>query len=156
MERVCRTIVVKKELSRKAKLSPFTGQSHAPTLTYGHEFWVPKHLRNTFSPKIALLDGINWASSTTVRNLRVFYLIRICPSTPILSIFQGQIVQVAGRQSGTWNKVNGTIVRTVTGKSESLTFAEDLFKIVVNFRDACEINWVQGTQRCDRDSSCRR
>ncbi|KAI3360336.1 hypothetical protein L3Q82_014651 [Scortum barcoo] len=29
----------------------------------------PKHLRNTFSPKIALLDGINWASSTTVRNL---------------------------------------------------------------------------------------
>ncbi|KAI3377277.1 hypothetical protein L3Q82_009178 [Scortum barcoo] len=30
---------------------------------------VRKHLRNTFSPKIALLDGINWASSTTVRNL---------------------------------------------------------------------------------------
>ncbi|KAI3367040.1 hypothetical protein L3Q82_009670 [Scortum barcoo] len=33
----------------------------------------PKHLRNTFSPKIALLDGINWASSTTVRNLCVLF-----------------------------------------------------------------------------------
>ncbi|KAI3353778.1 hypothetical protein L3Q82_005006 [Scortum barcoo] len=40
MRSVYRTVVVKKELSRKAKLSRFTGQSTFPTLTYGHELWV--------------------------------------------------------------------------------------------------------------------
>ncbi|KAI3371769.1 hypothetical protein L3Q82_024322 [Scortum barcoo] len=42
MRSVYRTVVVKKELSRKAKLSLDlrTGQSHVPTLTYGHELWV--------------------------------------------------------------------------------------------------------------------
>ncbi|KAI3363907.1 hypothetical protein L3Q82_001502 [Scortum barcoo] len=40
MRSVYRTVVVKKELSRKAKLARFTGQSTLPTLTYGHELWV--------------------------------------------------------------------------------------------------------------------
>ncbi|KAI3357207.1 hypothetical protein L3Q82_015664 [Scortum barcoo] len=50
-----------------------------------------KHLRNTFSPKIALLDGINWASRHHCKEPRHFNLIRICPSTPILSIFQEKL-----------------------------------------------------------------
>ncbi|KAI3351207.1 hypothetical protein L3Q82_005760 [Scortum barcoo] len=38
---VYRTVVVKKELSRKAKLSIYRScQSTLPTLTYGHELWV--------------------------------------------------------------------------------------------------------------------
>ncbi|KAI3351522.1 hypothetical protein L3Q82_020364 [Scortum barcoo] len=51
----------------------------------------PKHLRNTFSPKIALLDGINSAftSSTTVRNLCVLIDQDMSFLTPISSIFQG-------------------------------------------------------------------
>ncbi|KAI3371802.1 hypothetical protein L3Q82_024358 [Scortum barcoo] len=39
--------------------------------------------------QIALLDGINWASSTTVRNLGVLFDQDMVSSTPILSIFQG-------------------------------------------------------------------
>ncbi|KAI3365731.1 hypothetical protein L3Q82_000696 [Scortum barcoo] len=40
MRSVYRTVVVKKELSRKQRSSRFTGQSTSPTLTYGHELWV--------------------------------------------------------------------------------------------------------------------
>ncbi|KAI3359480.1 hypothetical protein L3Q82_013884 [Scortum barcoo] len=40
MRSVYRTIVVKKELSRKAKLSIYRSIYVAPTLTYGHELWV--------------------------------------------------------------------------------------------------------------------
>ncbi|KAI3351626.1 hypothetical protein L3Q82_020238 [Scortum barcoo] len=36
---VYRTVVVKKELSRKAKLSIYRS-IYVPTLTYGHELWV--------------------------------------------------------------------------------------------------------------------
>ncbi|KAI3363640.1 hypothetical protein L3Q82_001272 [Scortum barcoo] len=39
MRSVYRTVVVKKELSRKAKLSIYRS-IYAPTLTYGHELWV--------------------------------------------------------------------------------------------------------------------
>ncbi|KAI3373314.1 hypothetical protein L3Q82_006613 [Scortum barcoo] len=39
MRSVYRTIVVKKELSRKAKLSIYQS-IYVPTLTYGHELWV--------------------------------------------------------------------------------------------------------------------
>ena len=36
---LCRTIVMKRELSQKAKLSIYCSLS-VPTLTYGHEGWV--------------------------------------------------------------------------------------------------------------------
>ncbi|KAI3368165.1 hypothetical protein L3Q82_007888 [Scortum barcoo] len=39
MRSVYRTVVVKKELSRKAKLSIYRS-IYVPTLTYGHELWV--------------------------------------------------------------------------------------------------------------------
>ncbi|KAK3517717.1 hypothetical protein QTP70_016386 [Hemibagrus guttatus] len=39
MRSMYRSVVVKKELSRKAKLSIYQS-SYAPTLTYGHELWV--------------------------------------------------------------------------------------------------------------------
>ncbi|KAI3358951.1 hypothetical protein L3Q82_015333 [Scortum barcoo] len=39
MRSVYRTVVVKKELSRKAKLSIYRSV-YVPTLTYGHELWV--------------------------------------------------------------------------------------------------------------------
>ncbi|KAI3371926.1 hypothetical protein L3Q82_006798 [Scortum barcoo] len=39
MQSVYRTVVVKKELSRKAKLSIYRS-IYVPTLTYGHELWV--------------------------------------------------------------------------------------------------------------------
>ncbi|KAI3377375.1 hypothetical protein L3Q82_008564 [Scortum barcoo] len=40
MRSVYRTVVVKKELSRKAKALDLPGSIYAPTLTYGHELWV--------------------------------------------------------------------------------------------------------------------
>ncbi|KAI3377115.1 hypothetical protein L3Q82_000066 [Scortum barcoo] len=40
MRSVYRTVVVKKELSRKAKLSIYLVNLRTPTLTYGHELWV--------------------------------------------------------------------------------------------------------------------
>ncbi|KAK3548334.1 hypothetical protein QTP70_010189 [Hemibagrus guttatus] len=40
MRSMYRSVVVKKELSRKAKLSIYQS-IYAPTLTYGHELWVP-------------------------------------------------------------------------------------------------------------------
>ncbi|KAI3373168.1 hypothetical protein L3Q82_006373 [Scortum barcoo] len=41
MRSVYRTVVVKKELSRRrSEALDLPGQSHAPTLTYGHELWV--------------------------------------------------------------------------------------------------------------------
>ncbi|KAI3353374.1 hypothetical protein L3Q82_019912 [Scortum barcoo] len=40
MRSVYRTVVVKKELSRKAKGSRFHRSIYVPTLTYGHELWV--------------------------------------------------------------------------------------------------------------------
>ena len=39
MRALCRAVVVKKELSRKAKLSIYWS-IYVPTLTYGHELWV--------------------------------------------------------------------------------------------------------------------
>ncbi|KAK3534060.1 hypothetical protein QTP86_001191 [Hemibagrus guttatus] len=39
MRSMCRSVVVKKELSRKAKLSIYQS-IYVPTLTYGHELWV--------------------------------------------------------------------------------------------------------------------
>ncbi|KAI3360330.1 hypothetical protein L3Q82_014642 [Scortum barcoo] len=40
MRSVYWTVMVKKELSRKARSSRFTGQSTFPPLTYGHELWI--------------------------------------------------------------------------------------------------------------------
>ncbi|KAI3367177.1 hypothetical protein L3Q82_008232 [Scortum barcoo] len=53
MRSVYRTVVVKKELSRKAKLSIYRS-IYAPTLTYGHELWVM-----TEKDKIADTSGRN-------------------------------------------------------------------------------------------------
>ena len=39
MRALYRSVVVKKELSRKAKLSIYRSV-YVPTLTYGHELWV--------------------------------------------------------------------------------------------------------------------
>ncbi|KAI3355171.1 hypothetical protein L3Q82_017869 [Scortum barcoo] len=43
---VCRTIVVKKELSRKKRSSRFTWSVYTPTLTYGHELMSTKRTRS--------------------------------------------------------------------------------------------------------------
>ncbi len=54
------TVVVKKELSRKAKLSIYQS-IHVPTRTYGHELWVvSKRMRSRIqAAKISFLCGVS-------------------------------------------------------------------------------------------------
>ncbi|KAK3507789.1 hypothetical protein QTP70_000372 [Hemibagrus guttatus] len=56
MRSMYRSVVVKKELSRKAKLSIYQS-IYAPTLTYGHELWVMTERTEEFNVEVGLHQG---------------------------------------------------------------------------------------------------
>ncbi|KAK3528482.1 hypothetical protein QTP70_000305 [Hemibagrus guttatus] len=72
MRSMYRSVVVKKELSRKAKLLIYQS-IYVPTLTYGHELWVMTE-RNCIT-----LSGIFKLCSTY---LRKYSIVRLCDSSP--------------------------------------------------------------------------
>ncbi len=59
MRELCRSVVRKAELSRKAKISVFQSV-FAPTLTYGHEIWVmtEKIRSRVQAAEIKILRGV--------------------------------------------------------------------------------------------------
>ncbi|KAI3373259.1 hypothetical protein L3Q82_006385 [Scortum barcoo] len=89
MRSVYRTIVVKKELSRKAKLSIYRS-IYAPTLTYGHELWVVMTERTRSRIQAAEMSFLRRVAGRSLRDrLRwLGYLFRMPPGRLPREVFQ--------------------------------------------------------------------
>ncbi|XP_061642121.1 uncharacterized protein LOC133484062 [Phyllopteryx taeniolatus] len=96
MRTLYRSVVVKKELSRKAKLSIYWSIS-VPTLTYGHELWVVTERKRSriqaaemsFLRRVSGLSLRDWVRSSVIREgLRVEPLFRMPPGHLPGEVFQ--------------------------------------------------------------------